>query len=518
MGIIPRDYWRVMLAHGEMVAMQAAQRCARRGDAQSLTALCREMIDSGPWPLLNRPDDFSVSDFMVDYEKISDDVWTHPKKRRMTLPVVFVQWNNVALEAFVAVCLSRPVDADGVVQQPRTKLEDLADTHNGHVPPYKATLSPAQRELLDAAVTLFKGVPATKGNSLDGIDRLMFQLCRKVAWPGLGHALAEADIDLVQRIEAQEGHLLIEALRQHNPVSVISLIEACDRREPLHGWRSQILEGFQGRRSAMAELLVAEKGESGVLADPRWQAASVLVRHACSFGMAWEKVSHCMALVKAHLGRLNAQSHGLEDFSEAVLTMLMKPLGDMQPEPLASALKEWQARMPHEPKAMMRDVVGCAPVLRVLSPVLAQFMAAPSFDSPLDAWERFADENLWDRDAGLERWRQCLQVLVDAGLDPCARIACAASPDDDRGSTTLLHLVASHRSHRASSNVIERMAMLLEMGADPAATDADCQTPYGMLEDEELQQRWDSIVRSHQARQAARQAVDEIGMVPGARR
>lgn len=512
MGVVSTDGWRMLQQLGEVAWLQAALGCARRGDARSLTALCQVLADTGPADLLWSGKPVDLVEMESDYHEIEhllerdDDA-----SRRAAVPMMLGSWKDVTLERCIAMCLARPIE-DARVVMPHNQYQDHMDFFAGATPAFHASIEEDRQALLQAAIGLFSGIPATPLKE-DGPRRLFGAVTSVVAYPGIVELFANAGQDvhelLDEKVRAtkllgnQSMSASVQALLMANPVAALALYRAeplvQERQDEL--WQAFISEG-KGQGVNMVDFVrtVAQPD------DPRLLAAMELCQRVCTATDPGTTMERCLTLVERHIGSFNTDRSTA--WSQAFVEAVLEPVRGLCAQQMAQGLAHWQAVRPTSCGDTLNVVLRshCAPVFEALKPVLPVVMSQQTWpDCPCGGWDILAGSTKWLVNQHPAHWRRVLQVLEESGLDVTGRLPVQGQ---DGGTTTLMHLVA----RVVANGVMDRLMSLLERGADPMALDHEGlttvqRTQQGPMWPEVLDQ-WEDICRSHQARLVALSGIE----------
>lgn len=554
--------WAAITSAGEISALSIALNCSRRGDAKSLSALCKHLEEVGPGYLLASGQSMPLQDMMPQYADVAPGDWSDPAKARTPIAANNRTWEDCSLENIIAWCLARPTTADGRHVAPRNEAEDRGDINQGYVPPYKADLSADQHELLLAAMSCFSRIPKTDQRS-SGIARLFSAVVGHVAWPGAcqafldaGHAPAEllnAAADGGTRMDRTSHPPAIYAMFLGNPIGALAIEQAAghtssseDRSASLY---HKVIQGNPPKDGLTLDktihLLRKSVGDEALDHDPRFQALIALVNRTCESDAPVVTVQRSLISVAKHFDHLANLKWNEKNFAccDPFVRGVVQPLRELLPDDLVEGLSDLQAVRSLANTSsgnMARDCVrmilqtACAPALDALKPALPLIMSEDFWgdDHTYGGWNELTsskDSVFWDPVQGMAHWNATMSIFKDVGLDPTQHFyegghtpesqeerrkhilngnveaANAISEKSLHKHTSLLHLVAE-----GSKDPIPKMLALLEMGADPSAVDQVFKTPAKRLKDGELRERWESIVRSSKARASAQDVLAEI--------
>lgn len=153
------------------------------------------------------------------------------------------------------------------------------------------------------------------------------------------------------------------------------------------------------------------------------------------------------------------------------------------------------------------------PLLQLMEPVLPLLMRhSPWQKGGPGGWEDLARAG-----CDVTFWREVLQTLKRAGLDPCARIDrdyqgwrgwLLRLRGQPRKYTTLMHLVAL-RGWRDNQDC-SRFVVLMDMGMDPYVRDSEGLTVAERAHAGAVRERWDELLRVRAARRQAEAALGAL--------
>lgn len=528
MGGMGRDTWRVLLMHTTQAAvMHAALGVARRGDARSLTALCEELVASGFGDLIMKSIPLKLMDDNVGSYPVN--IWDDEECQDWGVVTDAKEWSNVTLEYAVALCLSRTV-VEGVVRQPRLKNEHESSIRTGWVPSFKSHLGPVQQELLDAAIRLYSMIPVRPHvEQPEGLVRLAQAVTGMVAWPGIVEAFSHTPLVSKELLLAtfkggsdfdnRSMMLLSHAVHKGNPVAALAIHDAMQRigeSADIAALFVQKAPGYGMNGLDMLARLRQTVVDDGLVEDPRFDALVQLWQRTCG-GDARQVVSQTLEVLARHLGSVVHLGGPQAPWCEPFLDAVLQPLHELETRSLGEVLLQLHEEQPQAVCKAMDQVLSsaCAPALALFRDALPRLMSASFWtdEPPYGGWSVLASARQWSAHSSMDRWRRTLTLLQEAGLDPAGRL--------ERGDnlvaalrvhSTLLHLLAE----QGGEMLLDRMAVLLEFGADPQALDFQGRTPAqcfsaASLSDATLA-RWHEICRVHQARCAAQQAVDAVAL------
>lgn len=528
MGAYGAEMWRELLRAGEEIAMPLALYCSRRGDCESLATLCRVMRETGLGPVLLEAQELRVTQYMPEYIKVPSEDWDDPAKAHQRLPMKLHVFGDCKLQTLVAMCLARPVK-DGCALASRSWADETMTFNGDHMPVYMASLSHAQQELLHAAIDLFDTLPAASNGGV-GISRLFNAVVERLAWPGVVDAfadvksgglfsrasLANTDPEVVQR----RADLVAHVVRYANPVAALALYEAGEPWPDAEQVRDSVFKALAERRTdgtsdlgAMVQFL-REHHDLNHFDGARHDALLALCRKACG-GSSAQVVGRCLEMLSVHLNLCAGLDDEVNHWCAPVVEVLVEPMRDLGAQTLAEGFREFLRQQPNKCRGLMERVLGsmCVPALDVLAPVLPEVMRSGFWQGtkPYGGWTVLADVQGWNATHGPARWQQTLRLLADLGLDPVGLHREFDSVPDEFAQqwerTTLLHLVAGGDC----VGMLDRLAVLLDMGADPdaAVSDASLKPFVQRFADKTDVPRWEDLWRSYKARREAQAAVSQ---------
>lgn len=514
MGQMTEVRWQEVVREGESQMLRRALDVARRGDAQSLAALCRVLAREGPGPVLRHSQAVDIPCDVPVYSRVKPGDWDDPAMASKTLHTQSRTWYGCHFEDLVALCLARPV-VQGQVAQPRHDGEDRALPSGTYLPVLKERLEGHQQQLLDDAITLFNAIVPV-GRQAAGVARFFVAVTRSVAWPGLLDAFsaAGADVDDLLRRPCDGGcetngrpeKPLVQAIRYGNPV-VARVI--ADRLGGILGQGDDLYRALPVGRTVAA--LRHQVGDEALESDERFLATLQWCERLCRYRADTAAiVLRCLQVAAFHL-EYETDDGPCRSWSDTFVRVALHPVASLSPQVVLDALRELETTEPIQLEGSLRTILRarCHPVLEELgAPALQHLMSGDLWSSaPYGGWEHLADPLVLDDPKASQRWKQSLQVLQAAGVDPTGRlqqVRAFARSGESGSSATLLHCLAEvDRGVRA----LPRMVELLEFGADPMALDEKGRTPGEALKDEDVRRQWNEVCLSYQARSAARKAI-----------
>lgn len=522
MGQIGLSTWQTLLEQGECVALTVALSCARRGDSQSLSVLCREMARQGPGPAVMASHELDATIETPVYECLRAQDWDDASKAARPLITEALVWKGVRFEQMVALCLSRNVEG-GQVVQPRSLREDRGVMGEGFLPMGVEAPTAWQRELLNAAAELYARVPGDE-DMPKGLLRLAEAVVPKMAWPGLVPALVEGGLQLPG---VDQNLLSVHALRGNNPLGALAIAKVEQQAWPDQTAQHQqaLFDGVNIGRSVGVGSAVTiihglrnRFGDDHLAEQPAFAAVIELCDMAC--GVDAHSLWRRLHLVGRHVDVELRHDEEQGTWSEPFVRALMKPLESVKPQALLDAVEALSAPIERDILCTSLSRVlkaHCLPVVEVLQPLLPQVMDSRIWHQEgYGGWDVVTFPSMWHAHGSLERWRSMLDVIVEAGIDLNAPIAdgCLDHTGSPAYETTPEAAKLSTPLHRLAMNQgkgrLERMIVMLERGADPHALDHAGRTPGQCLGNEALEQQWDEICRSHLARRAAYAAQQDV--------
>lgn len=528
--VVPAAVWGVLLDRSEIAAMQLALQCARRGDAASLAVLCDVASEREPGELLKRFGSAKLTEQVPMYEIIDSGDWDDPAQAHKVVPMTTVTWDDCSWEKLMALCLSRPV-REGKPVQPRTLAQDQAKAEAGFLPEYQGELVAQQQVLLKAAMGLFGKLPAEQHRA-GGLELLFQFVTEKVASPGVVQGFKDAGVRLEDvfgksasdgALNTQLGTLAGHALACGNPVGAQAILQAArsvtdmdsdEVRQAVHDSMTMIgSPSAHLRFQGVAGVLRRMVGDDALPMDPRFQALVDVCQHACSDSRASVRIERCMKLLSAHI------DHQCNDRSGPALPTMwcdplvracMQPVCDIAPEVLVQEVRSLFEEAPKGARNMFRGMLStaCVPAFEAVKPVLPMLISHHCWEHETmsTGWYHFAGKPGF-ANVDLGSWKRAVCVLVEAGVDPGGVIS-ERLPDGTACQTTPLHVVAQG----GGDEVVERMAFLVEQGADSQATDAQRRTPAHLMRSAQHRARWEDFCLSLQARRAAGEVLDLPGL------
>lgn len=519
-GQMSQRAWHQLAYLGESVLLTAAMQCARRGDAESLAALFEHFNDEdadpgtvpGPWMTQDVRVDVTLE--IPQYERVSVTEWEDHADMR--LPMTTHCWQRSSFEGAVALCLSRSRREDGSVVMPRSLDEDLGKA----IPFTKPALLPAERRLLAAAIDVYQGIPAN--SSATGIQRLFFEVAARVPCAEVVRAFEERgfkadELTSVQLYASRNLDNMRVAVYRHavmygNVIGAGAISDWCERSgagiEPQE--RALALQGSHGSHDAgtIIEAVRDDVGPDGRIGhDPRFvllmREVASLMQEVC----VRERVLNTLFLVARHLETANRFNRA---WSEEVVQGFVQA-AELQALPAADVAPGIQAAASNNSTQVfnwMRQLLAaqCAPMLQALQPWLRELMdQAKTYGGGNLIAGALSKTLAWSGVDGPQRLGQTAELLQAQGFDVLGVMNTSAF-DDEKRFTTLLHEVAAV----PRSGHVQAMVALLELGADPQALDDQGRVPGQRLDDPALREAWERAWRSHQARECARGALDDV--------
>lgn len=539
MGRFNEQAWAALCDTSEIATLTVALGCARRGDALSLAALCRHLTQAGPGEFLATGKGIDLVDVQPKLDGIRPATWRDPSQQGTVIPGNAEKWSDVQLQDVIASCLSRPTTPGGRHVASLSRSEDRQDYAWGYIPPYKESLSSAQQELLRDAMALYATIGPT-AELPDGIARLFGSVSGRVAWPGVWQAFKDAGhtAENVLTASAYGGEHLnrqyfppaVHALLLGNPVAALAIDSCPDNPNTPEQRHPRILQTLtdKGSSSSVGKnlntyvLWLKEDPEGRNLeGDPRFQALVQLMHRVCDADPA-TRLDRCLSLVSSHLSYTINHSDTCKTWCEPLIRAAVQPLTTLTASELRKAFDDLK-EMPGEgstdsSRAQQRLTsslkASCHPVLEALVPVLPQVMDLGSLKdagSMYKGWSFLSAQVIWDSTHAASHWKQTLQMLQQAGLDPTQPLD-TGHPDGGRSS--LLHLVAQNSNH-SGQGLLDQLSTLVVMGADAQMRDHKGKTPGQYISDKAVRGQWEDLCRSIRARDAANQVMHDMVESPG---
>lgn len=526
-------HWRLLLGTSDAALLQLALYCAVRGDCDSLTSLCEEILVDGRAPDFIAQNFCPVMSEPVPVCKPDGSVVT--ERRHFTA---------MGLHDIIALCLARPAHADGVIR-PADTLQTTADPEQLSAVAHQATLHPRQSRLLHRSIEVFR-LPGQRSWQNDGVRRLFTAVTSRVGFPGILDEFALQGVDVLALVRGpvltksdlkQTSHpLYCHVLRQRNPVVALAMVDlvqqaSLQRTDSQDGIDCSALfsavvdwHGQRPGRSLLWALdsLRREVGDDHLETDPRFHAIVRLCLYAMGTDVH-EMLVSCLSIVSEHLAMPERTQEAVDplDWCEPFVRAMAVPLMQLGPERLAMAVQGMIQEHRGTAELGLAPVLCtyCTPMITALAPVMGAILDGELF--PAHAWKGWtllSKPRRWFAASSLEHWQETLQTLQQLGLDPMGMIALkrlnkqTGQPYETR--TSLLHMFASGADDGlgapARACVLDQMLVLLQMGADARAQDSDGLTPMDRFEDPALARRWESMANSHLASTAARLAIEDL--------
>lgn len=550
--------WRGLGRVSETALLHAAVDCARQGDVGSLCALMRQLRTDGAPPMLveNRARDLTLDE--PDFTDLSDLLGdaSVQDKRDERMPMRQTVARNCSIEFAVALCLSRQ-RVHGHVQMP---LSNRLDVPTEFAAPRKEALDAREQALLGLAIEFYASLdgkrrarrdPAKRAAAAEG--RLFFECAALVPCADVVGVFQAKGIDpselsvgmLDDRRHANSTRVtaLGRAVRWGNvemALAIARLPQLADHAADRDFVANALLHtqaGTNGQEAhGFSEMLLHETqratkpGEVGSRAQARLQDIVELLNIAMASMDDGRLMDFRMSLLEKYLGECNRRT---TPWKEETIHLLLGPLAaDHERQ-----VRQWCDDDHNGLKYLARLAkFHCAPVLEWMAPALPDALkqwcrsewswknkGAPGEEmAPLPANERVAlgaalvqlsSPAELTRHLPIGQFQRTLAVLHAAGLDLKAPVE-VHSTISGPGHGTLLHLLAEKNAR----NTVAQMLATLEFGLDPQAKDSLGRVPGQLLNDARALEDWDAAWRSHQAREACLQAVQELdSRLPGAR-
>lgn len=539
MGSVDARIWEVASKTSETAMLDLALVCARRGDCESLTRLCEQLMKQPAGKLLSEGQGVDVNSPHPDLDGVHLAAWDDPKRQSETMPVSLMAWNDVRLEDLIGMCLARP-RLNGAPVQPRREVDDWANRHPGHVTPFKPRLDPAEVGLVDAAMALFQELPASQYRP-EGIVRLFGALTGQVGAPEIvGRFLSagfsadrltgsEATLTCGKVLDGKSMSAAAQAMKLGNPVMALELLNLPMPPEVKNKLRTELFEAMAQKPNKtrneglnlpmLVESLRASLGEEAFHCDDRFIAAMAVCDQVSTCQYAPNTIKRALRLVAEHLDCVANLRDSKKSWSESVVHGLLQPVTEMADFEVQEGFGDVFHTTPDLARNLVRGALraSCWPVLQAMGPALNRIMS-PEFwgDDEYGGWSQLAAQAVW-RDNSTVRWKKTLEVLAASGQDPTVRLFQDEDEAPSAGEaiglmvkhTTLMHLVARKSQ---DDGTIDRMFALLEMGADPKAHDHVVKTPARCMSSKEDSASWVQMCRSHEAKLAAESALLEISV------